>query len=117
MKLNSAGTLFALLVFVNASAEAQQAVHVSTVETRLLAQACDATAGKDPLDANVCTGYLLGSFDQMSFAHLICPPDGFSTQQAMAIGRKYLKDNPEKWHLHPAFLLREAFSGSFPCRR
>jgi Rap1a immunity proteins len=117
MKIAWRGTLLLLVsLATNANTRAEEGIHASTVETAVLAYACEEFVAKGSLDTSVCTGYLLGAFDQMSFSRVICPADGFASQQAVTIGRKYLKDHPNKWHLHPAVLLREAFSNAFPCR-
>jgi hypothetical protein len=115
MKIAWTGTLLLLAsLATNANTRAEEGIHASTVETAVLAYACEEFKG--PLGSDVCTGYLLGAFDQMAFSRVICPTERFASEQAVAIGRKYLKDHPNKWHLHPVFLLREAFSTAFPCR-
>ena len=70
----------------------------------------------DPMQID-CSGYILGVFDQMVLSHLICllsNPSGLSGQ-AVAVALKFLNDHPEKWALHPAFLIGESFKAAFPC--
>jgi hypothetical protein len=59
----------------------------------------------------------LGVFDQMALSRLICPPDNSTglTAQAVALALKFLNDHPERWALHPVFLIGESFKAAFPC--
>lgn len=71
--------------------------------------------GCTPLKSNVCTGYLLGTYDSMVAAGLICPGANASTLQALAIGRKFLADNPEAWDKLAASVVGAAYKRAFPC--
>lgn len=44
-----------------------------------------------------------------------CPPDNAQPQQTAALVRKFLADNPSKWHLPAAHLLVMALEDAFPC--
>jgi Rap1a immunity proteins len=59
----------------------------------------------------------LGVFDQMALSRLICPPDNSTglTAQAVAVALKFLNDHPERWALHPVFLIGESLKAAFPC--
>jgi hypothetical protein len=91
-----------------------QGIIVSTVTTAELVGICNRT--NDPLNMDFCVGYILGAYDQMSLSRSICPRGGGSgTAQALAVARKFLNEHPERWHLHPSFLLADVFRGTFPC--
>ena len=92
-----------------------QAVNASSMTTADLLTSCRRAANVLQLD---CAGYIMGVYDQMAFSGLICPPGNPTggTGQAVAIALKYVNDHPERWHLHPSYLLGESFKAAFPCR-
>lgn len=105
----------ALLLGLGAT-RAAEPTWVSKTSTTTLINNCNADAGNE-LAAD-CAGYILGVFDALSITQLICPPANPSglSQQAVAVGLKHLRDHPERWNLHPSFLLVESFTAAFPCR-
>jgi hypothetical protein len=92
-----------------------QGIPVSTISTREVMESCR-RAGDHPLRID-CSGYILGVFDQMALSRLICPPDNSTglTAQVVAVALKFLNDHPERWALHPVFLIGESFKAAFPC--
>lgn len=104
------------LVFSQVPVNAQPIVASSVTNVELI-ESCRRTAG-NTLSLS-CAGYILGVFDQMSVARLICPPinpDGGSVQ-AVAVALKFLNDHPEKWHLAPVFVVGQSFKAAFPCSK
>lgn len=104
-----------LLALALAAAPEPQVV-VSTLQTESLAAAC---RGKDDdLSASFCTGYILAAFDTLSLSRQICPsPKRASSRKAVAAARKYLRTRPESWSSAPAFVLRDALTAAFPCKK
>ena len=47
------------------------------------------------------------------FVPLLRVPDSLSPQQIVAIHRKYLEANPEKWNIQAALLITNAFEAAF----
>ncbi|HEV2542930.1 MAG TPA: Rap1a/Tai family immunity protein [Methylobacterium sp.] len=90
-------------------------VVVSSITTTALALNCQES--RTSLDLDFCTGYITGAFDALSVARLICPAEGTTTAQLLGIGRKFLNDHPELWHLHPSLVVQAGFQAAFPCRR
>ena len=72
-------------------------------------------AQEKPEDADFCSGFMLSSFDQLSYAGTVCGRLGATPGQIIAVGKKYLSDHPELWDRPPAFLLKTAFVAAFPC--
>jgi hypothetical protein len=105
--------ILALIALIAAAPEAP--VVVSSLETEQLAESC---RGKDSdASQSFCTGYILGAFDTLSMARQICPsPTNASTLEAIAATRKYLRTNRKAWDAAPAFLVRDALKGAFPCK-
>jgi hypothetical protein len=102
-----------LLVVSLTSTEAQIAVQ-SSVTTSVVVENCRRALNHMQMD---CAGYILGVFDELSLSGQICPPVNPSggSAQAVAVALKFLTEHPERWHLTPGFLLREAFETAFPC--
>lgn len=48
-----------------------------------------------------------------SFVPLLSVPDNISTGQTIAILKKYLNENPEKWQLSAHLLIQDAFKEAF----
>lgn len=101
-----------LLPFWGESAAAQP-VTVSTVTTSMLATLCQRS--RAALDADFCTGYIAGTFDQLSANRVICPGVGVTTEQFLAVGRRYIETHPEIWDRHPSTVLETAFRAAFAC--
>ena len=92
---------------------ADRPVVVSALTTGQLVALCQGK-DKDPTP-DFCTGYILGAFDTLSRARTICPsPDRASTIEVVASVRKYLRKQ-KKSDAAPAFVVRDALRGAFPC--
>lgn len=56
--------------------------------------------------------------EQLRLATLFAPlrnlPDGMTMRQTLAITKKYLANNPQKWHEPADFILLAALSEAFP---
>jgi hypothetical protein len=98
------------------AAAAQPNVVVSSLTTEQLAAQC---MGNDrDTRATFCTGYILGVFDTLSRARAICPVAGkASTAEVIAAPRKYMRKYHKKWSAAPAFVVRDALSEAFPCKK
>lgn len=93
---------------------ADRHVSLSTVSGAMIAQECAEERG---LQLDVCTSYILGVADALQLTRNTCRPNSnASTLQTLAIVRRHIKDNPEKWGWHPSALIRESLVKSFPCR-
>jgi hypothetical protein len=88
-------------------------IHLSTVTAPEVSEACGRP--RDLLAGDFCAGYIVGVWDALSLSGAVCGVEGFSTEQAVAVGRKYLGDHPERWNTPPVVLLRDAFTATFPC--
>lgn len=87
-------------------------VSVSSLGGGMLAQECGARSGLE-LDGRV--GYILGISDQLSIDRKMCLDGGARTAQIIAVVRKYLRDNPEKWNFAPSHLVATPLVAAFPC--
>jgi len=105
--------ILALIALMAAPTDAP--VVVSSLRTEQLADAC---RGEDSESTpGFCTGYILGAFDTLSMARQICPSaTSASTLEAIAATRKYLRTHRKAWDSAPAFIVRDALKGAFPCK-
>ena len=90
-------------------------VVASTASTSVLAKICK-DADSD-LAADFCSGYVLATFDLLSRKRLICPTDGVTTEQTMAVARRYLASHPELWDRSPSWVIERALVEAYRCRR
>lgn len=71
-----------------------------------------------------CIGFIQGVMEGTLYTSLednvgkypFCVPTRSTPGQDAAVVIKYLKENPSGWHLPAGFLVRQAFSESFPCK-
>jgi hypothetical protein len=70
---------------------------------------------QDFYNNGVFTGYVVGVIDanRLNPKH---PVGGAKVNELCAIVAKYLKNNPEKWHLSGAVLVAEAINDAFPVK-
>jgi hypothetical protein len=70
---------------------------------------------QDFYNNGVFTGYVVGVIDanRLNPKH---PVAGAKVNELCAIVAKYLKNNPEKWHLSGAVLVAEAINEAFPVK-
>ena len=61
------------------------------------------------------TGYVAGVFDPFSAYGIICYDGDVSVNQATAIVRKYLENNPEDWSSPAHVIVSTALMQAFPC--
>jgi hypothetical protein len=110
-KLPALGILALALVAIPARTET---VVLSDMPGSRLIETCSVvstvTAGY-----NICTGYTAAVTDSLVLGKEICRPTGVTGNQIIAIIRKHLEANPDRWHLHGYTLIREALKGAFPC--
>src|SRR5438067_2058147 len=73
------------------------------------------------LQSSNCLGYIEGFIGALSVAHSVhnlpvgCLPDGVENVQAFRVIAKFIKDNPDKSHLHTNVLVWVALNKAFPC--
>lgn len=80
-----------------------------------LAEMCspDRHAGDQYITA--CTAYIIGVSDGLAWSGDLCFVKPFNVAQIVAIVRKYLSANPEKWQQPSIMIIREALIPVFPC--
>lgn len=107
---------------VLAAATAHPADHylsLSTISGGDIAQMCAQEPYSEqgvPLDP--CNSYILGVADTLQLQRATCrTQSNAATLQTVAIVRRYIKDHPEEWGSHPAFIIRKALGQAFPCNR
>ncbi|WP_368039741.1 Rap1a/Tai family immunity protein [Sphingomonas bacterium] len=92
-------------------ANAAQAYVLSDLSTFPFGQEC---SQENSLKLTACAAYILGAVDELSMSHAIClPMSGGGNSQNLAVVRKYLRDHPESWDQHPAYLVRSAMVATF----
>jgi len=105
--------MFVLLALTLAT-PAQPPVSLSTITGGMLVSLCSKSEGTQ-LDP--CASYILGVADTLQIGRVTCRPQSdAATLQTLTVVRRYLHDHPELWDRHPAFLVRDALKGVFPCR-
>ncbi|MCW2405270.1 hypothetical protein M2336_001899 [Sphingobium sp. B1D7B] len=108
-----------LLMFAAAAHPTDNYVSMSSVTGAQIAQMC---AADQPNNGRVtfdpCNSYILGVADILQLRRATCrPPSDAATLQTVVIARRYIKDHPEKWGSHPAFMIGDALLQAFPCRK
>ena len=66
---------------------------------------------------SIATGYVAGVVDSFDGIGIFCAPVGITLLQLVAIVKKYLEENPERWHITASKLVAEALQKSFPCKK
>ena len=72
---------------------------------------------QDPMDASYYIGYVLGVHDALSGTGSFCPPENFTINEATAIVRRYLRQNPGQLNKTADTLVVKALAQAFPCNR
>lgn len=71
------------------------------------------------LDRGRFMGYVVGIVDAKSTGwestRLSCVPSGVTVGQLQEVVHKYLKQNPQEWHLEADLLVTFAMMEAFPC--
>ena len=82
----------------------------------------------DAVEGTFCVGYISGIHDMDYTVQMLeehekitlmkhaCPPSNVSTEQAVRVVVKYLRDNPERLNLPASVLVTGAVRTSFPCK-
>ena len=83
---------------------------------RVNAQNGTTNSPKEAADYGLFIGYINGVSEALSGLS-VCIPSGSTYDQSYAVVAKYLKDNPEKWHLSPFLLTSSALKEAFPCQK
>lgn len=109
-----------LLIYFAALAAQQSAgtIYASPTTGAKLAASCHQVPAhlEAGSELNHCTGYIVGSFDALSYSRRICPTPAANVNQVVAIARRYLNAHPARLNLHASRLLEDAFQIAFPCR-
>lgn len=82
----------------------------------------------DAVDGAFCVGYIWGNHDTDFMVQMLeehdkitlmkhaCPPSNASTEQAVRVVVKYLRENPERLNMPASVLVTDAIRSSFPCK-
>lgn len=71
---------------------------------------------KMPFDSGYYLGYVTGAVD-MGNNILFCLPSGVTVGQLADLVGRYLADHPERRHASGAWLITEALSEHYPCKK
>ena len=85
-------------------------------------------SNSDLANIGVCTGYMMGLKDGLRLANAsavmehvttrkihFCPADDVTVGQEVRVVLKYIRDHPQKDHLHTSILAAAALEQAFPC--
>jgi hypothetical protein len=103
----------AALATLAASGVSAQSIIVSGFTGNFLVEYCDGTRAAP----TICKAYIIGVADTLALKNGICRPNGATDDQVVAIVTAYLKKRPADWHIHAAFITRNALTEAFPCQR
>ena len=78
------------------------------IDGNLLHEACSTSSGS-------CTGYIAGVWETSGYP-IICAPTEATYDQAVDIGKRFLRDHPERRQEDALILIREALSEAWPCK-
>jgi hypothetical protein len=59
--------------------------------------------------------YVDGVFDSLIKRQVVCPPAEATRDQGRAVVKKYLQENPDRWHSHIYDITSDALLRAFPC--
>jgi len=109
------GIISALMILSTpVTSSAEETVVLSSAGEYLLPEKCALETG---YVLTPCLSYILGVADTLSFQGNICNNSVSAATAATAgVVRKYFTDHPEKWGVHPAFLINTALVQAFPCQ-
>lgn len=94
---------------------AAQGVSVSETTGGMLADTCKS---ENSVLNDYCTGYILGVADALQLEGRTCRPHApLGLSQVLAVVKKYLRDNPERWNLPGYMAVSNALVDAFPCRQ
>lgn len=110
----------AATVFAACFAAGASAAFVNGSELQRLMNANDRalegrSSGRDTQDANLLTGYVLGVVDAGGGTY--CLPKATHSSQIVAIVKKHLKENPERWGESGDALVASALTPLFGCKK
>ncbi len=107
-----AAALFAASLLLTGGSRADDAIE----SCQYLAQACADEVGT--FQEGYCIGFVSGvaaSYTPMPGGRNFCAPRTATRGQLEAVAAKWLKANPEKWHLAPWRCVVDALADAFPC--
>ena len=75
--------------------------------------------GNEKVDKFFAYGYLnyIGGVMDAIDDILVCRPKNSTGNQVLAIVRKYIKENPEKWNKSAWYLVYTPLTKAFPCKK
>lgn len=76
----------------------------------------ETTSVQEAYETGFCQAYIRGVTDEIPKVSK-CIPSGVTYEQIWRVVIKYLQNHPERLHLYPAFLIREALEKAFPCKQ
>lgn len=119
MSISRGCLAIALVGWLSSAASAQSAdwIALSTFKGFDLAGICTGEATAAEVRIDPCNSYILGAVDALQLSGQICVDQGAYTVKTVALVRKYLKDHPESWSLHPVVIVRAALTPHYPCRK
>ncbi len=68
------------------------------------------------IDGTFFMGYVIGTADALSMTEVICLSKDVKGEQLYSMVGKYIKNNPEKWHLSGIEIVTNALLPTFPCK-
>jgi hypothetical protein len=71
----------------------------------------------DALDAGRLDGFVIAVADQSSLMGLICTPDQVTYEQLVAVTKKALREQPDRWHWDGHLVVQLALADAFPCKK
>lgn len=98
--------------FLLTGATSERSVMVADITGRYLADMC---AGTTIDAATFCTGYILGTADQLGFQGKACRKRGVINNQVLAAVREYLEHHPEAKDAHASVAIERALKEAYPC--
>jgi Rap1a immunity proteins len=91
-------------------------VHLSSIRGGTLVELCgNSKSGQAEVLLDSCAAYILGAADALSTTGKFCNSGDAWTLQAVAVTKRYIRDNPQKWGQHASTLVQDALSQAFPC--
>lgn len=99
-------------LFLLTGAASERSVVVADITGEYLADMC---AGTTIDAATFCTGYILGTADQLGFQGRVCRKRGAVNNQVLAAVRQYLERHSEIKEAHASVSIERALKEAYPC--
>lgn len=74
-------------------------------------------AGQDAFNYGRLEGFVIAVADEASLMGMLCTPDQVTYDQLVAVVKKAIREQPDRWHLQGYMVVQMALFKAFPCAK